>query len=201
MRHPVIALTLLAATTALAQTPSSAPLPGAMSPTQAMQAMAMAMAAKVEAYRGDACPVGFTAHKRASGQTVWTISLEDARRSLNGASVRPGNSGVHVELVDGLQSPITQVTFTVFFQEPGLHYQPVAQGSNATPLPLPESQKTFNLSAEGGSSKHLSGDLLVGAGAGIHRVNVTRIDYADGTSWQNDTRCSVTPSNFMLVAQ
>jgi len=142
------------------------------------------------------CPVGLSAQQRASAQTLWTISLEDSVRPQSPASMRSINTGIHVELRARGTASIRQAELTVDFVAPGTHALPV--GDSGMP---PTRKKTFNLTAEGGVSLNLTGDLLVGPAAGITRVHLASLTYADGSTWQADANrpCSVEPSHFLLV--
>jgi hypothetical protein len=142
------------------------------------------------------CPVGFSAKPRASAQALWTISLEDAVRPQSPASMRSINTGIHVELRARGTASIREVELTVDYVAPGTHALPV--GDSGAPATL---KKTFNLAAEGGASLQLAGDLLVGPSAGIKRVHLVSLTYADGSTWQAEANrpCSVEPSHFLLV--
>jgi hypothetical protein len=141
------------------------------------------------------CPVGMSAQQRGAAQTLWTISLEDAGQPQNEQAARSSNAGVHVELHSG-KSTIRQVELEVYFVAPGARVVPVTED----PAPV-DLKKTFHLSAQDGATLKLAGDLLVGPAAGITRVRLLSIDYADGTTWHANAHstCSVEPSRFMLV--
>jgi hypothetical protein len=188
MRPALIALTLLVSNAAFAQTTKS------NGPTQA----------EIRLYHKlYSCPVDLSASLHSPGRTMWTISEEDLRKN------RPPNpdgygSGVHIDLRPTNDAVIKQVSLRVFFPESVLHYQPVAPSSTSSPdqprAPR-ELAKNFQLVADGGASVHLSGELLVNQYAGITRVAVLSIDYADGTSWHAKSSyvCSAEPSHFMPV--
>ena len=75
---------------------------------------------------------------------------------------------------------------------------PVTGTGAATPVDM---KKTFELSASGGSARRLAGNLRVApVVAGITRVELMRITYADGSTWvASGVGCSVRPSLFMPV--
>ena len=229
MRPVVFALPLLAATAAFSQ--GRPAIPPATSSTPSTQSFivqkeeAMIGLDKIEARLGSAasCPVGMRAQQAASGQTVWTISREDARQPRNEVARRSGEAGVHVELNAANDKPIHQVELEVYFLAPGARVVPVASaagqarplaataegshignveiGPGTEGLDAHNPAKTFELSAEGGAAFKLAGDLLVGPAASITRVRVLRIEYTDRTTWQpgGSAVCSIEPDRFLLV--
>ena len=188
MRPVLIALTLLTTTLASAQTAKTS------EPTQA----------DVRLYNTVyPCPLNMSASLQSSGRTMWTISDQDLHKNRT-PSPEGFGSGVHVDLRPTNNAAIKQVSLRVFFPESVLHYQPVAPSSTA-PADQPRAPrqltKNFQLVADGGTSAHLSGNLLVSQLAGITRVAVLSIEYADGTSWhaKSSYDCSAEPSKFMPV--
>jgi hypothetical protein len=142
------------------------------------------------------CPVGMFAERHDTGQTLWVTSFEDEHQPQKLNPSKPGNTGVHVELDSHGKATIRQVEIAVYYVAPGARALPVAAEGSPSDL-----HKTFNLSAENGAALKLAGDLLVGPAAGITRIHLLSIDYADGTSWHpnGETTCSVEPSRFLLV--
>lgn len=209
MRRILFALPLLAATAGLAgiqaQSQTASP-PASAASLQLAQAEAGLRSVSA------ACPVGMTARQQAAGETVWTIALEDAGRASgplagqprgqqpgdarNDAAPGAAGTGVHVDVKAWKGGPIRQVELAVHYLAPGWRLMPVGAAKPGDDL-----QKTYNLAAADGGSLKLAGDLLVGATAGITRVTLLRIDYADGTSWHASSReaCSVAPNGFTLV--
>jgi hypothetical protein len=208
MRLIVFALPLLAATATFAQS-SAQPLAqsGAANPTVTKATPSILLPIGVSS-----CPVAMSAQQAALGQTIWTISREDAGQPRNEAVPRSSDSGVHVELDSlpggGFQGnssrgyasrgkAIRQVELAVYFVPPGGRVLLL----QARAADAPELKKTFNLSADGGAALQLAGDLLVGPAASITRVRVLRIEYTDRTAWQpsGNVVCSVEPNRFLLV--
>jgi hypothetical protein len=142
-----------------------------------------------------ACSVGMAAHAQGAGVTLWTTSLED-----QASKVQQPDSGVHV--VVSAREPkqtIRELTLRVTFLPPGLRVLPtdtIAPTSDRS-----ETTRTFHLTARDGAALKLTGNLLLGRVAGITRVAVQRIEFADGTAWNAPTAnpCSITPSGLLLV--
>lgn len=207
MRTILFALPLLAVSCAIGhaqtQTETQSPTPAQAQPRisyrnltpQQLQALTKLAARKSGADLVGNCPVGMTAQQRASGQTVWTTALEDAANPRNLDSLRPGNTGVHVELNAHGKSSIHQAELAVYFMAPRTRVLPVVEADA-----LPAQKKTFNLATDRASLK-LMGDLLVGPAASITRVQLLSLTYADGTTWsaRSDSPCSVEPDRFILV--
>ena len=183
MRLMLFALPFLAATSVFAQTQTE---------TQLQTALELQKTIVIQ----NSCPVGMFAQRRDSGQTLWITSFEDGHQSQKINPLKPGNTGVHVFLSSHDKATIRQVEIAVYYVAPGVRALPVA--AHGTP---PDLSKTFSLSAENGASLKLTGDLLVGPAAGITRIHLLSIDYADGTSWRpaGESACSVEPSRFLLV--
>ncbi len=184
MRTVLFALSLLAVSVGQAQKQNQFPVPNTNTTLSSQFALF------------DNCPVGFRAQQRASGETIWTIALEDAGKPASSNPASPGNIGVHVELNTHGKSSIQKAEFAVFYVAPGARMLPIAESV------APATQrKTFKLFAREGESQKLGGDLLVGAAAGITRVYLLSLTYADGTLWiQNNFKpCGVEPDRFILV--
>jgi hypothetical protein len=183
MRPTLFALPLLAATVAFGQTQQSTPAP-IVAPINPSNIQGK-------------CPVGMAAQRSGTGQTLWAIALEDSGNQKNEAAARAANSGVHVELNTRNKSAIRQVELTVDFIAPGTFFLPVAE--TTTPI---QQKKTFHLSAQDGASRKLVGDLLIGPAAGITRVHLLSIAYANGSNWaaSANNACSVEPNGFIRVA-
>jgi hypothetical protein len=182
MRFTLFVLPLLAASPVFAQTQTE---------TQLQAQLEVQKAAVIQS----SCPVGMFAQRRDSGQTLWITSFEDEHQPQKIDPLKPGNTGVHVFLSSHGKATISQVEIAVYYVSPGARTLPVA--ADGTPADL---HKTFNLSAENGAALKLAGDLLLGPVAGITRVHLVSIDYADGTSWHaTESACSVEPSRFILV--
>lgn len=133
------------------------------------------------------CPVALHAQRRGPGQTVWTISQEDAATY----SLKPDNSGVHVDL--NASNPLRHAELAVFYLPPGARYLPITTST-------PDQKKTFHLNAKDGVAA-LTADLLVGPTAGITRVHVLNLEFANGATWTapNSTTCTIEPSGLLPV--
>jgi len=184
MRPTILTLALLTTTTAIAQTTSTPPT-------------ANPQIIQLGSPIGN-CPVGLFAQRQSAGQTIWTISAEDAHIPSRERSARTANSGVNVVISAGnTTSIIKQAELAVTYLPPGPRAVPVATGSSPSERPR---KKNFTLTSEAGTLK-LSGNLLVGPVFNITHVSLLSLSYADGTTWHapNPTACTVEPSGFMLV--
>jgi hypothetical protein len=179
MRPVLIALTLLAATTAFAQTPKTE----------------QEARAQLELIERNACPVGITARQQGSPAAIWTTSLEDQHKSTD--ELKTLHSGVHVDL-NAQHKEIKQAELTVFFLPPGTRAQPLMDPSSA---PRAEIHKNFSLTAGKTASRHLDGDLLLGAVASVTHISLMSVTYSDGSEWHahNSTSCSIKPRLYMPV--
>jgi hypothetical protein len=149
------------------------------------------------------CPVNINVNQQGLGKTVWTISEEDAHKNGH-LTTDSGGTGVHVYLHSKTELEIKEVLLRVFYPEFGLHYLPVSPGSpvaHSEPNALRELKKTFHLTADGGASLHLAGNLLVNQAGGVTRVALMSVVYANGYTWltSSSRSCSVEPDHFMLV--
>ena len=186
MHRILFALPLLAAS-ALAQSAAHPttqfPVPKASPPTPGIHIVRPT----------DTCPMGISTQLRGSGSTLWTIALQDANIRAPRADF-----GVHVQLNSIDQSHIIKsVEVAVRYLPAGLRLLPLSDD-----IPANARSKTFHLSAQDGAALQLAGDLLIGPSAGILRVNLTRVNFADGTTWQAPTpnACSAKPNGLLLVA-
>lgn len=155
---------------------------------------ALAGLAKVQAQPLTTCPVGFQAKRSGSGQTIWTIAQEDAGKQ-DSASKRPSDVGVHVQLRTFQNENLKEVELSVAYLPAGVRYTPVQPEADTA------HRKTFNLVAANSLAHQIQGDLLVGVAAGVTRVYLMHIVYADGTEWRpgKGKPCSVEPNGFTLV--
>jgi hypothetical protein len=174
MRTSLVTLPLLLATATLAQAPVTA----------------------VPNFASN-CPVGMTAQREAFGRTEWIVSLEDSRDPAITAARRTANTGVYLELNAHKSKPLSQVKVAVDFAQ----YKSGVMPAETKVTPSPETQKTFDLSAGGGSASELSGSLLLGQPVFVTRVHLLGITYADGSKWQPaaGSSCSIKPSLYMPV--
>ena len=197
MRPLHIAIPILATTAALAQTQLQPP----SKPPQQFQVpdtFQIERPSRIRFLFLPDCPVSLWAQQRGVGETLWTISQEDAPKPNDKALAKVGEVGVHVELSALNQANIRQVELAVFYVPSGRRFLPASQTFAETTY----RRKVFTLSTGDVSTFKLSGNLLVGAAAGILRVHVTSIQYTDGTSWHElpNRGCSVEPNRFLPVA-
>ena len=141
------------------------------------------------------CPVSMTVQQQGWGKVEWTVSQEDAR-AAQGVKRTPSGAGVNVALKATSGRALSHVGLVVYYLEPRGRVLPVPKGGGA----MPEMKKSFDLSADRGSAGEISGSLLVGAAAGITRVQLMSVKYADGEAWSG-SGCSVKPSLYMPVGQ
>jgi len=184
MRFTIVAIALLTATIAFAQT----------APKTEQEARA-----QLELIERNACPVGIAARQQGSPVAIWTTSLEDSSKPPT--AIAKMHTGVHVDLAARTKA-IKSVDLAVFYLPPGTRMLPVT-GSQFAPSqnPAPEAHKNFSLAA-GSASLRLDGDLLLGPVATITHVNLMHVSYADGSEWNAPvpgSSCSVKPSLFMPV--
>ena len=141
------------------------------------------------------CPVGITVEQQGWGRIEWTVSQEDLRTPQNEIKKPSGKSGVNVALKAPAGKALSRAELVVYYLEPRGRVLSVPESE----APAPEQKKTFDLSAEGGSAGKISGSLLVGAAAGITRVQLMSVRYANGEEWSG-SGCSAKPSLYMPVA-
>ena len=155
----------------------------------------------VVTFRGE-CPVGMVVEQRGWGASRWITSLEDAREpGVNGGGLETRNAGVYVEMTAATGGKaLSQVELAVYFVPPKSRVLTV-KGSGDSTVATADRKKTFEMSASDGSARRLAGNLRVApVVAGITRVDLMRITYADGSMWvASGVGCSVRPSLFMPV--
>jgi hypothetical protein len=139
------------------------------------------------------CPLNMTVQQQGWGKVEWTVSQEDAR-AAEGVIRRPSGAGVNVALKAPSGRALRHVELVVYYLEPHGRVLAVPERGGA----MPEMKKSFDLSADRGSAGEISRSLLVGAAAGITRVQLMSVKYADGESWSG-SGCSVKPSLYMPV--
>ena len=94
MRPTILTLALLTTTTAIAQTTSTPPT-------------ANPQIIQLGSPIGN-CPVGLFAQRQSAGQTIWTISAEDAHIPSRERSARTANSGVNVASTFIASGPVSR---------------------------------------------------------------------------------------------
>ncbi|HEX7157852.1 MAG TPA: hypothetical protein VF214_02465 [Edaphobacter sp.] len=183
----VYALPLLAASAAFAQSQSVAAAGGGTLGER--EAIAMGQ-----------CPVSMTVQQQGWGKVEWTVSQEDARELRRETKGPAGNAGVNVALTAPKGRGLSRVELAVYYLEPRGRVLPVPESGGAKPEmeKTTEMKETFDLSADRGSAGEISGSLMVGAAAGITRVQLMSVKYADGEAWSG-AGCSMKPSLYMPV--
>ena len=107
MRPTLFALTLLAATatSVLAQAPAQTQFPVPAAATTPPSRPLIIFPGTNSA----TCPLAMAAQQQSTGQTIWTVALEDERSPRTQTTIRPSDAGVHVKLVDFKGKAIRQV--------------------------------------------------------------------------------------------
>jgi hypothetical protein len=131
-----------------------------------------------------ACPIGFSASRRAAGQIM---SAADARQA------GPGQ-GLHLTL-NHLDAPhIDSIEITVYG---------VSSKASVIPAgPPPEDvSKTFELRRDAGAITLSDADVWMRDVGTLNRVDLISIHYADGTTWHTaeNMKCRIVPSSFVLI--
>jgi len=140
-----------------------------------------------------------TVQQQGWGRVEWTVSLEDKQGAGSEIRGESGKAGVRVELETS--RAMSEVELALFYMAPGGRVLPVPAARYAS-KPASELKKTFVLSAGNGSASRIGGSLLVGATAGVTRVQLTRVRYSDGGEWKTSgAGCFVKPSLFMPVGE
>jgi hypothetical protein len=130
------------------------------------------------------CPVLFSVDRAPSTAIIRTNGAPTPRGQ--GLNLTFANPATHIVSAD----------ITVHFYVAAAHAIPAApSASNAAPL-----TETFHLTSSAENPMHQS-SLWTRHTAPITWVELTHLDYADGTSWQPSTprQCAVAPNLFVLV--
>jgi hypothetical protein len=147
------------------------------------QQMLQSLLAQARARAASACPVGFSVNRRANGAVIWTVLGQPTFRSqgVDITFVRPSTKIVSADIV--------------------VHgYPPTVQAIPATPSAPSEVTQTFHLTAND-DQPLLHSSVWTEHMTAISWVELTRLDYANGTSWQPSAagQCRATPSLYLLV--
>jgi hypothetical protein len=131
-----------------------------------------------------ACPVGFSVNHRADGAIIYTYSNQPARRGqgLDITFIRPSAQIVSADIV--------------------VHgYPATAHAMPATPSVPREVTQAFHLTPVA-DQPLLHSTIWTEHMAAIRWVELTRLDYADGISWQPSAarQCVAVPSLYLPVA-
>jgi hypothetical protein len=130
------------------------------------------------------CPVGFSVDRKPDGAIVWTNSPRPSA---------PHGQGLDIAFATP-KAAIASADIVVHGYPAGPHIIP------ATPSALSEITETFHLTADTGQPL-LRPSVWTAHMVAISWVELTRLDYTDGTSWQSSTprQCSAAPSLFVLI--
>jgi hypothetical protein len=184
---------LLAPLTLSAQQPTGNTAPPAITSDQPrlvfkstpdeQQQKLQSLLAQARARAASACPVGFSVNRRANGAIIRTVLKQPVYRSqgVDITFARPSTRIVSADIV--------------------VHgYPPTVQAIPATPSAPKEVTETFHLTAND-DQPLLHSSIWTERMTAIGWVELTRLDYADGTSWQPSTagQCRATPSLYLLV--
>jgi hypothetical protein len=150
---------------------------------------------QIEARAGVACPVGFSVNRVAAGAVVWTDSKQAARhgQGLDITFARLFNriAGAPAGAAKGGMAQIVSADIVVH------GYPPTTRAIPATPSAPKEVTESFHLAPD--ADQPLLHTSVWTAMTAIRWVELTRLDYADGTSWQSSTprECTAAPSLYV----
>jgi hypothetical protein len=188
MRHPSMFFVLLFASVALpAQQAPGNTAPAATAndrQRQMLQSLKDELRMRFEARAGIACPAGFSVNRRADGAIVFTYANQAVPRGqgLDITFARPSARIVSADIV--------------------VHGYPASiQAIPATPSAPKDVSQTFHLIA-GPDQPLLHSSVWTEHITAINWVELTRLDYADGSSWQSATprQCVAAPSLYLPIA-
>jgi len=134
---------------------------------------------------GQACPVGFSVNRKPDGAIVWTDSAG-----------LPASHGQGVDInFAAPRAQIASVDIVVHGYPAGLRIIPATSSAPS------EITETFHLAASA-SQPLLHPFIWTAHMVAISWVELTRLDYADSTTWQSSTprQCSAAPSLFVPVS-
>ena len=144
---------------------------------------------RVELRAAPACPVGFSVDRTPDGAVIWINSPQ-----LRGSH----GQGPHGQGLDlNFAKPATQIVSADIV----VHgYLPTTHIIPATPSLPAEATETFHLTASNGQPL-LHPSVWTQHMVVVSWVDLTRIDFADGTTWQSSTprQCSAAPSLYVPV--
>jgi hypothetical protein len=172
-------------------------------PTPSVQAPPLLSAHAPVSASPDNCPARLSASRLGAAGAVWTISQQDASDPALRLRINPrlAGSGLRVHLEPALN---IQMPHTLLHAELAVEY--LAPGTRTLLVnsrnPPSARSKTFVIHAGDIPSYKIDADLLVGETAGILRVHIVSIEFANGESWTapNARTCSTTPSPYLEVA-
>jgi hypothetical protein len=131
-----------------------------------------------------ACPVVLSVDRVLNGAVVLT----------NGAPA-PHRQGLTLTFFQRPAQQIVAADVTVYFYPASVRAIPAAPGAKDRA----ESPQTFHLGSASGPLQHSS--IWTDYTAPVSWVELTRLEYADGTTWQSSAprQCGAEPSLFVLV--
>jgi hypothetical protein len=135
------------------------------------------------------CPVNFSVKRNPKSGLVMV--------KRPGTPPGPAYSqGLHIDFVPRTESPIRKASITVHGMTPGTRMLPTRA---ATPMG-DDATETFELTPSAGLPL-LHSSIWTKKMSAVTYVELTRIEYADGTTWQPspESRCTAAPSLFVLV--
>jgi hypothetical protein len=133
----------------------------------------------------ESCPVSFSAERKPNGELVQV-----------GRGVTFRGQGLEINFSGSSSTAILKVDLKVHGMTPGVHMSPAAVGARTAPY----STETFQLAANEGSPL-LHGSVSTRRLGTVDWLELTRIEFANGTTWQSSpqSRCVVAPSLLVLV--
>jgi hypothetical protein len=139
---------------------------------------------RVELRAASACPVGFSVDRKPDGAVIWTNSPQPRVPHGQGLDLNFAKPATQIASVD----------IVVHGYLPTTHIIP------ATPSLPAEATETFHLTASAGQPL-LHPSVWTQHMVVVSWVELTRIDFADGTTWQSSTprQCAAAPSLFVPV--
>jgi hypothetical protein len=140
--------------------------------------------AALELRNASACPVGFSINRKPDAAVIWTNSPNPRA---------PHGQGLDITFAKP-KSQIASADIVVHGYPAGLHIFP------ATPSAPSEITETFHLTANA-DQPLLQPSIWTAHMVAISWVELTGLDYVDGTSWQASTprQCRAAPSLYVLV--
>jgi hypothetical protein len=131
-----------------------------------------------------ACPVGFSVDRKPDGAIVWT-----------GSPHLPASHGQGLDITFARKTQIASADIVVHGYPATLHVIP------ATPSAPSEITESFHLAANAGQPL-LHPSVWTAHMVAISWVELTRLDYTDGTTWQSSAprQCTAAPSLFVPVS-
>jgi hypothetical protein len=175
---------LFAPLTLAAQNATGNSSPSQMEALRNQQAALRNQLAALELRNASACPVGFSINRKPDAAVIWTDSPNPRA---------PHGQGLDITLAKP-KAQIASADIVVHGYPAGLHIFP------ATPSAPSEITETFHLTANA-DQPLLQPSIWTAHMVAISWVELTRLDYADGTSWQASTprQCRAAPSLYVLV--